>query len=118
MHSAGRFSIRGCRAVEALAALERYHEADALLGSIGDARLPASPLSTLRANLRLTQGKFDSGFEVRDEALAALSPDTSADNRRKLAALLHDLGRYRDALALWQVLAPAGSSGTRHAPPA
>jgi transcription elongation GreA/GreB family factor len=44
--------------------------------------------------------------------VAALSPETSADNRRKLAALLHDLGRYRDALPLWQVLAPPGSSGT------
>jgi len=109
---AGDFPFAVAAAVEALAALERYHEADALLGSIGDARLPAVTLSTLRANLRLTQGKFDQASKCADEALAALSPDTSADNRRKLAALLHDLGRYRDALALWQVLAPAGSSGT------
>lgn len=109
---AGDFPFAVAAAVEALAALERYHEADALLGSIGNGRLPAVTLSTLRADLRLAQGKFDQASKCADEALAALAPDTSADNRRKLAALLHDLGRYRDALALWQVLAPAGSTGT------
>jgi tetratricopeptide (TPR) repeat protein len=109
---AGDFPFAVASAVEALAALERYHEADALLGSIGDGRLPAVTLLTLRANLRLTQGKFDQASKFADEALSVLAPDTSADNRRKLAALLHDLGRYRDALALWQVLAPVGSTGT------
>ena len=69
-------------------------------------------MQTLRANLRLAQGKFDQASKFADEALAELAPDTSADNRRKLAALLHDLGRYRDALPLWQSLAPAGSAGT------
>src|SRR5258708_27208547 len=48
---AGDFPFAVAAAVEALAALERYHEADALLGSIGDARLPAVTLLTPRANL-------------------------------------------------------------------
>src|SRR6266436_10341451 len=109
---AGDFPFAVAAAVEALATLERYHEADALLGSIDPGRLPALTLSTLRADLRLAQGKFDQASKCADEALAALSPDTSADNRRKLAALLHDLGRYRDALPLWKVLAPPGSAGT------
>ena len=75
-------------------------------------------MQTLRANLRLAQGKFDQASKFADEALSELTPDTSADNRRKLAALLHDLGRYRDALPLWQTLAPAGTSRHRHAPAA
>ncbi len=98
-------------AVEALAMLERYHEADALLASISESRLPKVTMHTLRANLRLAQGKFDQASRFADEALSELAPDTAADSRRKLAALLHDLGRYRDALALWQTLAPAGSAG-------
>jgi len=109
---AGDFPFAVESAVEALAMLERYHDADALLSSISEARLSKVTMQTLRANLRLAQGKFDQASKFADEALSALAPDTAADNRRKLAALLHDLGRYRDALPLWQALAPAGSTGT------
>ncbi len=109
---AGDFPFAVAAAVEALSMAERYHDADALLSSISDARLPKVTLHALRANLRLAQGKFDQASKFADEALAEVTPDTSADNRRKLAALLHDLGRYRDALPLWQALAPAGSAGT------
>ncbi len=109
---AGDFPFAVAVTAEALAALERYHEADVLLTSIDDPRLPAVTMLTLRANLRLTQGKFDQASKFADEALSMLTPDTGADHRRKLAALLHDLGRYRDALALWQVLAPIGTTGT------
>ncbi len=109
---AGDFPFAVAAAVESLAAAERYHDADALLSSIAEGRLPAVTLRTLRANLRLAQGKFDQASKLADEALSGLTPDIGADNRRKLAALLHDLGRYRDALPLWQTLAPAGTAGT------
>jgi tetratricopeptide (TPR) repeat protein len=109
---AGDFPFAVAAAVEALATAERYHDADALLTSIAEGRLPAVTMRTLRANLRLTQGKFDQASKLADEALSGLTPDIGADNRRKLAALLHDLGRYRDALPLWQALAPAGTAGT------
>jgi tetratricopeptide (TPR) repeat protein len=108
---AGDLPFAVSAAVEALAMLERYHEADALLASISEERLPKVTMQTLRANLRLAQGKFDQASKFADEALSELTPDTAADSRRKLAALLHDLGRYRDALALWQTLAPVGSTG-------
>ncbi len=107
---AGDLPFAVASAVEALAMLERYHEADALLASISDERLPKVTRQTLRAILRLAQGKFDQATKFADEALSELTPDTAADSRRKLAALLHDLGRYRDALPLWQTLAPAGTS--------
>ena len=109
---AGDFPFAVAAAVESLATAERYHDADALLSSIAEGRLPAVTMRTLRANLRLTQGKFDQASKLADEALSGLTPDIGADNRRKLAALLHDLGRYRDALPLWQTLAPAGTAGT------
>jgi tetratricopeptide (TPR) repeat protein len=108
----GDFPFAVAAAVEALSTAERYHDADTLLSSIADGRLPGVTMRTLRANLRLAQGKFDQASKLADEALSGLTPDISADNRRKLAALLHDLGRYRDALPLWQTLAPAGSAGT------
>ncbi len=109
---AGDFPFAVAAAIEALTMSERYHDADALLTSISDSRLPKVTLETLRANLRLAQGKFDQASKFADDALAEITFDTSADNRRKLAALLHDLGRYRDALPLWQTLAPAGTTGT------
>ncbi len=109
---AGDFPFAVACAVDALAAMERYHEADSLLNAIGDGRLPGVTLLTLRASLRLAQGKFGEASKSADEALAALAPDTSPDSRRKLAALLHDLGRYNVALPLWQTLAPPGSAGT------
>jgi tetratricopeptide (TPR) repeat protein len=108
---AGDFPFAVAAAVEALTMAERYHDADALLSSIAETRLPKVTLQTLRANLRLAQGKYDQASKFADEALAEISHDTSGDNRRKLAALLHDLGRYRDALPLWQTLAPAGMAG-------
>jgi tetratricopeptide (TPR) repeat protein len=109
---AGDFPFAVASAVEALSTLERYHEADAVLSSISETHLPKVTQLTLRANLRLAQGKFDQASKLADDALAALAPDTGTDLRRKLAALLHDLGRYRDALPLWQALAPVGSAGT------
>ncbi|HXW84676.1 MAG TPA: hypothetical protein VEJ86_09755, partial [Candidatus Binataceae bacterium] len=107
---AGDFPFAVAAAVEALAMVERYHDADALLSSITDGRLPEVTMRTLRANLRLAQGKFDQASKLADEALSGLTPDTTADTRRKLAALLHDLGRYRDALALWETLAAGGDA--------
>ncbi|MDB5107245.1 MAG: Transcription elongation factor, GreA/GreB family [Candidatus Binatus sp.] len=109
---AGDFPFAVATALEALATLERYHEADALLNYIPEDRLAKVTTLTLRANLRLAQGKFDQASKMADEALTALTPDTGNDLRRKLAALLHDLGRYRDALPIWQALAPIGSNGT------
>jgi len=95
---------------DVLARLERWHEADAMLAGLPDGAIPAPGLSILRANLRLTQGKFDQASRMADEALAAYSASTPAEEGLKLAALLHDLGRYREALPLWQTLAANGSA--------
>ncbi len=97
-------------AIDVLGRLERWHEADALLASASDDRIAPASQKLLRANLRIAQGKFDQASTLADEVLAAQNgaatndSATSPEERRKLAALLHDLGRYRDALPLWQSL--------------
>ncbi|HEY6395235.1 MAG TPA: hypothetical protein VIX12_07430, partial [Candidatus Binataceae bacterium] len=98
--------------IDLLARLERWADAEALLGTIAPARIAPITLMIMRANLRVAQGKYDQASKIADEALAELTPDSLGEDRRKLAVLLHDLGRYRDALPLWQVLAPPGSLGT------
>jgi tetratricopeptide (TPR) repeat protein len=97
-------------AVDTLARLERWHDADAVLAAIPAGAIVPVAMLTLRANLRLAQGKFDQAVQHAEQALAALAPETAADDRRKLAALLHELGRYRDALPLWEALAQSGSA--------
>ena len=96
-------------AADALGRLERWREADILIAGLPEGAIAPVALLTLRANLRLAQGKFDQAAKLADEALEALAPNTSLDDRRKLAAVLHDLGRYRDALPLWEALAASGS---------
>jgi len=46
---AGDFPFAVAAAIEALATAERYHDADALLSSIAEGRLPAVTMRTLRA---------------------------------------------------------------------
>jgi tetratricopeptide (TPR) repeat protein len=95
---------------DVLARLERWHEADAVLtGAVAGAISPVQIL-VMRANLRFAQGKYDKASELADQAAAAARSDASGDDRRRLAALLHDLGRYGEALPLWQVLSEGGSA--------
>jgi tetratricopeptide (TPR) repeat protein len=96
-------------AIDALARLERWHDADAILNSLPDGVIAPAGVLTLRANLRLEQGKFDQATKLADQAVAALGPDSPSDDRRKLAMLLHELGRYREALPLWETLAASGN---------
>ena len=106
----GEFPFAVSAAADVLGRLERWHEADALLAGLPEGAVAPLALLILRANLRLAQGKFDQASKFADEALAAHQAGTSAEDRRKLAALLHDLGRYRDALPLWQTLAASGQA--------
>jgi tetratricopeptide (TPR) repeat protein len=105
----GEFPFALAAAADVLARLERWHEADAVLtGAAGGAISPVQ-LLVMRANLRLAQGKYDQASELADKAATAAGADAPGDDRRRLAALLHDLGRYSDALPLWQGLAEGGS---------
>jgi tetratricopeptide (TPR) repeat protein len=103
----GDYPFAVAAAVDALGRLERWHDADALLSAVPDGRLGAVTRLSLLGDLRRAQGSFDQASACADQSLIALGPDSCANDRRRLAVLLHDLGRYREALPLWQALAAA-----------
>ena len=91
----------GCT-VDALSRLERWHQAEALLAELPEDRIPAAARYTLHGRLELSRGDTAKASQLADTALSELRADTSADERRNLAALLHDLGRYGEALVIWE----------------
>lgn len=95
-------------AVEALCALERWHEAEELLGELGSEYISQVALTTLKGRLELSRGNTGDAARLAEEALSGISPDADPQQKRKLAALLHDLGRYAEALVLWQSVCDAG----------
>jgi tetratricopeptide (TPR) repeat protein len=91
----------GC-ACDVLSRLERWHQAEALLSELQPDRIPGAARFTLRARLELSRGETAKASRLADDALADLRMETSADERRNLAVLLHDLGRYAEALVIWE----------------
>jgi len=119
----------GCT-VDVLSRLERWHRAEALLAELPADLIPGAARYTLRARLELSRGHSAKASELADEALSELLSETSADERRNLAALLHDLGRYSEALVIWESiiqirgfatqgdLPQMGATASGYAPPA
>jgi tetratricopeptide (TPR) repeat protein len=97
----------GC-AVDALSRLERWHEAESLLDGLDPGLIVGSTMLTLRGALELSRANLAEASRFADRALEEIGPESSADERRALGALLHDLGRYAEALGLWQSLAHPG----------
>ncbi len=95
-------------AVEALSALERWHEAEELLAEVDAQRVSHVALLTLKGRLELSRGNVSDAWRLADEALCEVSSEHDPQHKRKLAALLHDLGRYAEALVLWQSISAAG----------
>ena len=73
-------------------------------------------LKTLTARLHLLEGKRDEASKGADDALALIQDTTTASDVRRLALLLFALGRFHDALRLWQRIAALNvlSSDTRY----
>jgi tetratricopeptide (TPR) repeat protein len=91
----------GC-AVDVLSRLERWHQAEVMLAELPADRIPSAARHTLHARLELSRGDSAKASRLADDALVELRLETSADERRNLAALLHDLGRYSEALVIWE----------------
>jgi tetratricopeptide (TPR) repeat protein len=98
----------GC-AVDTLSRLERWHEAETLLDGLEAGSIAGSTMLTLRGALELSRANLADASRLADRALAEIRPESSADERRALGALLDDLGRYAEALGLWQSLEHPGS---------
>ncbi len=73
-------------------------------------------LKTLTARLHLLEGKRDEASKGADDALVLMQDTTTASDVRRLALLLFALGRFHDALRLWQRIAALNvlSSDTRY----
>ena len=73
-------------------------------------------LKTLTARLHLLEGRRDEASKGADDALALIQDTTTASDVRRLALLLFALGRFPDALPLWQRIAALNvlSSDTRY----
>lgn len=99
----------GC-AVDVLSRLGRWHQAEVLLANLPPNRIPIAAMYTLRARVELSRENVAEASRLSDDALVELRPETSADERRNLAALLHDLGRYSEALVLWESLVQMGGN--------
>jgi tetratricopeptide (TPR) repeat protein len=91
----------GC-AVDVLCRMERWHHAEILLGELPADEIPAPARYTLYARLEHSRGEAAKASRLADEALGALRMETNVNERRNLAVLLHDLGRYAEALVIWE----------------
>jgi tetratricopeptide (TPR) repeat protein len=109
------FAVGGT--VDVLSRLDRWHEAEALLAELPADRIPGAARFTLLARIELSRGETAKASHLADRALGELQAETNADERRNLAALLHDLGRYSEALVIWESIiqirgfAAAGETG-------
>ncbi|MEE8115334.1 MAG: hypothetical protein V3T23_13400, partial [Nitrososphaerales archaeon] len=91
--------------LDALTKEQRFAEASPLLDSIPSGSVFDVAHYTFRAILEFRQGKQKETYDFANQALNALSTNTSRDDKRRLALLLSEAGRYKDALPLWQELA-------------
>ncbi len=90
---------------------QRWDDIALLLKVIPAESISAVCKATFRARLYLRQEKQKECFDSANEALAALSEHTSRHDKRRLARLLSECGRWRDALPLWEsVVAPTRDS--------
>jgi tetratricopeptide (TPR) repeat protein len=92
-------------ALEALAEEGQLENSRGFLASIPEDALSRTAFSVFQSKLALLESKREQAFVEADRALGTVEPSTSAEDRRLLGLLLSELGRYKDALPIWQSLA-------------
>ena len=102
--------------LQAFAQEEQFDACRELLEQIPGKTVSEVGLKTLMARLHLLEGKRDEASKGADDALALIQDTTTAFDVRRLALLLSALGRFHDALPLWQRIAVPNvlSSDTKH----
>ena len=83
----------------------RIHAGEGLLSELPAGTVSKVGISTLWAKFHRLAGDSEKASSSADQAREALSENTSLHDIRRLAAELSELGRYKDALALWQRVA-------------
>ncbi len=102
--------------LQAFAREERFDARRKFLEEVPGGTVSEVGLKTLTAKLHLLKGQQGEASKCADEALALTKDATPAFDVRRLALLLSALGRFNDALSLWQRVAVLNvlSSDTRH----
>ena len=102
--------------LEAFGAQGRIDAGHKLLAAIPEGTISGVAFKTLTARLHLLEGQQDEASKSADEALAITGHVIKASDVRRLALLLYVLGRFNDALPLWQRISAPGvlSADTRY----
>lgn len=103
-------------ALQAFTKEEQFDACRELLEKVPGETVSQVGLKTLTARLHLLEGLPDEASKCADDALALIQDTTTASDVRRLALLLFALGRFHDALRLWQRIAALNvlSSDTRY----
>ena len=88
--------------LQAFASQKRFDAGHKLLEEIPQGTISDVGLKTLTARLYLLEGRQEEASQYADQALVVLDEATTVFDIRRLARLLFALGRFNDALPLWQ----------------
>lgn len=92
-------------ALQSLAKQQRWGDGHALIARVSGAIASPTFGEVLQAKWELSAGNKERAAEVASSALGKVTPATPEHEVRLLAIVLADLGRHREALALWQRIA-------------
>lgn len=88
--------------LQAFASLNDFDTGRKLLSEAPEESISEVGYETLKAKLLVLQGKQDEALHHTDNALSVMKDSTTVYEIRRLARVLFGLGRYNDALPLWQ----------------
>ncbi len=88
--------------LQAFASQRKFDAGQKLLEKVPEGTISDVCLKTLVARLYLLEGRQEDASQFADQALDIISDVTSIFDVRRIARLLSDLGRFNDALPLWQ----------------
>jgi tetratricopeptide (TPR) repeat protein len=100
-----REHVVGC-AIDAARKLGKLEELESILSEIPAETVSPMGITILRARLALARDQRELATTLSDEALKGMASKASSDDKRNLAILFSELGRYHEALPFWQELAP------------
>ena len=102
--------------LQALASQNRFAVGYKLLEEVPEGTISDVGLKTLTARLHLLEGRQEEASQYADQALVIMDEATTVFDVRRLARLLGTLGRFNDALPLWQRISVPSvlSEDTKH----
>ncbi len=102
--------------LQAFASQSRFEAGHKLLDEVPEGTISDVGFKTLTARLHLLEGRQEEASQYADQALVITGETTTVFDIRRLARLLFALGRFNDALPLWQQISVPSvlSEDTKH----